>query len=621
MTDPLPLRSPHMENQQAAKTGAHNSERQRGRNIRPLRRLASFLHPYRVAATFALLALFIAATATLGMPVAVRHLIDAGFSADQASSIDRYFVVLFGLAIVLAVFAATRFYLVSWIGERIVADLRSAVFKHVLRMTPTFFEVTRTGEVLSRLTADTTLIQTVVGSSLSIALRSFVTLVGGLIMLTITSPKLTGMIILLVPIIVFPIMFVGRRVRRLSRDTQDRIADTNALASEVLNAMQVVQAFTLEDQHSKRYDAAIAHSFRTAVRRIRTRAVMTVYAILVIFCGIVVVLWIGAQSVISGHISGGELGQFLLYAIIVGSSTAGLTEIWGSLLQAAGAMERLVELLDIQPRITSPTNPTPLPNPAIGSAVFEHVTFNYPSRPEHPALNDFSLNVMPGETIALVGPSGAGKSTVFQLLLDFYQPAKGRILVDGVELRDADPKAIRHRVGIVPQDTVLFADNVLENIRYGKTGATDEEVINAARSAGADEFISRLPEGYLTFIGERGVRLSGGQKQRVAIARAILRRPSILLLDEATSSLDAASERIVQQALGRLMHNCTTIIIAHRLATVLNADRIVVMDHGEIVTIGRHSELLSDGGLYAQLATLQFQPETLLEKVGYGGSG
>jgi len=585
-------------------------------DLQPLRRLSSFLTPYWTTIVIALVALIVAASATLGMPVALRHLIDAGFSADQARSIDRYFIVLFGLAVVLAIFASARFYLISWIGERIVADLRSAVFKHVLKMTPTFFEVTRTGEVLSRLTADTTLIQTVVGSSLSVALRSFVTLVGGLIMLTITSPKLTGMIILLVPVIVFPIVLVGRRIRHLSRDTQDRIADTSALAAEVLNAMQVVQAFTLEKLHGDRYDRAIAQSFKTALRRIRTRAFMTVYAILIIFSGIVVVLWVGAQNVVSGHITGGELGQFLLYAVIVGSSTAGLTEIWGSLLQAAGAMERLAELLDTKPRIQTPTNPTALPRIPLGTATFEDVSFNYPSRPDHAALKNFCLDIKPGETIALVGPSGAGKSTVFQLLLDFYQPGTGLIRVDGVDIRDADPAAIRHRVGIVPQETVLFADNVMENIRYGKSGATDAEVIAASRSAGADEFIEKLPQGYGTFIGERGVRLSGGQKQRVAIARAILRQPSILLLDEATSALDAASEKFVQEALRQLMQNCTTIIIAHRLATILNVDRIVVMEQGEIVTVGSHAELLSRGGLYARLAKLQFQQEAVMSGAG-----
>ena len=608
-----------MADQKVAPIGSNNSGRPRGGTVQPLRKLVPFLAPYGTTVIIALATLIIAASATLGMPVAVRHLIDAGFSADQAHSIDRYFVVLFALAVALAAFSAIRFYLVSWIGERVVADLRCAVFKHVLKMTPTFFEVTRTGEVLSRLTADTTLIQTVVGSSLSIALRSFVTLVGGLIMLTITSPKLTGMIVLLVPIIVFPIVFIGRRIRRLSRNTQDRIADTSALATEVLNAMQVVQAFTLEKLHGDRYDAAITQSFRTALRRIRARAFMIAYAILIIFCGIVIVLWIGAQNVITGHISGGELGQFLLYAIIVGGSTAGLTEIWGSLLQAAGAMERLAELLDTQPRITAPTDPVSLPNPPVGSTEFENVSFNYPSRPEYPALRNFCLSVEPGETIALVGPSGAGKSTVFQLLLDFYQPQSGRILVDGVDIRDTDPTAIRNRISVVPQETVLFADDVMENIRYGKSGAADHEVIAAAKSSGADEFITKLPQGYSTFIGERGVRLSGGQKQRIAIARAILRKPSILLLDEATSALDAANERLIQQALGNLMQRCTTIIIAHRLATVRDADRIVVMEQGEIVTIGRHSELLSRGGLYTRLATLQFQQDIVLDNVEYGG--
>jgi len=588
---------------------ARTVPRTKGKSLGPLRRLAPFLSPYRGRVVLALGALVIAASATLGMPIAVRHLIDAGFAAEKVTSVDKYFVALFFLAIILAVFAATRFYLVSWIGERVVADLRSSVFRHVLKMTPTFFEVTRTGEVLSRLTADTTLIQTVVGSSLSVALRSFVTLVGGLVMLAVTSPKLTGMIVLLVPLIVFPIVFVGRRVRRLSRDTQDRIADTSALASEVLNAMEVVQAFTLEKLHSDRYDSAIAHSFATALRRIRTRAAMTVYAILIIFGGIVVVLWVGAQNVVSGHITGGELGQFLLYAIIVGSSTAGITEIWGSLLQAAGATERLAELLDTKPRISVPDNPLSLPETTVGTASFEAVTFNYPSRPDQPALDNFNLDVRPGETVALVGPSGAGKSTVFQLLLDFYQPTSGTIRIDGVDVSRVDPAEVRSRVGIVPQETVLFADNVLENIRYGKADASDAEVIEAAKFAGADEFVTRLPDGYATFIGERGVRLSGGQKQRIAIARAILRKPALLLLDEATSALDAASERLIQQALDRLMNDCTTIIIAHRLATILNADRIVVMDHGEIVTIGDHAELLSKGGLYAKLAKLQFQEE------------
>ena len=562
--------------------------------------------PYRTVVLFAFVALLIAAGAALGMPIALRHLIDAGFSADQARSIDRYFISLFLLATVLAVFAATRFYLVSWIGERVVADLRAAVFKHVLKMTPTFFEVTRSGEILSRLSADTTLIQTVVGSSLSIALRSFVTLSGGLVMLTVTNPKLTAMIVLLVPVIVFPIMFIGRRIRNLSRDTQDRVADTSALAGEVLNAMQVVQAFTLEKFFGQRYDRAIEVSFRTALRRIRTRALMTVYAILVIFSGIVTVLWVGAQNVLNGTISGGELGQFLLYAIIVGSSTAGLTEIWGSLLQAAGAMERLAELLDTRPRITVPDQPIALPQPAIGSVAFAEVNFSYPSRPEDPALKNFSLAIKPGETVALVGPSGAGKTTVFQLLLDFYQVDSGTVYVDGVDIRRVAPSAIRRRVGIVPQETVLFADTVLENIRYGKVDASDEAVINAAKQAGVHEFIEALPLAYATFVGERGVRLSGGQKQRIAIARTILREPTILLLDEATSALDAESERLIQQALTLLTKNRTTIVIAHRLATVRSADRIVVMDQGNIVTIGRHDELLAREGLYARLARLQF---------------
>jgi ATP-binding cassette subfamily B protein len=577
------------------------------RKLRPLRGLMPFLKPYTRTMSLALVALLIAAGATLAVPVALRHVIDSGIFADQAGSIDRYFFALFALACVMAVFVAMRVYLVAWLGERVVADIRSAVFQHVLRMGPTFFEVTRTGEVLSRLTTDTTLIQSVVGLSLSVALRSLVMLTGALIMLAITSPRLTAMIMLLVPMVMLPIIVVARRVRRLSRDSQDRIADTSAIAGEVLGAIHIIQAFTLEALQAGRYRESVENSFNTARRRIRTRALLIVFGILVVFAGIVFVLWVGAQDVIAGRMSAGELGQFLLYALFVGSSTAGLSEIWGEVQRAAGATERLVELLNAHPDIGAPAQPVPLPLPGKGRIVFEHLTFSYPSRPEQPALQDFSLQVQPGETVALVGPSGAGKSTVFQLLLRFYHPRSGCILLDGVDIANVMPDELRMRIGIVPQDTVLFADDVMENIRYGRPDATDDEVRAAARAAAADEFIKRLPEGYRTFLGERGIRLSGGQQQRIAIARAILKASPILLLDEATSALDAESEKLVQHALENLMRNRTTLVIAHRLATVLNADRIVVVEEGHIVASGSHAELVAQEGLYSRLAALQLR--------------
>jgi ATP-binding cassette subfamily B protein len=476
-------------------------------------------------------------------------------------------------------------------------------------MGPTFFEVTRTGEVLSRLTTDTTLIESVVGLKLSVALRSSIMLAGALMMLAITGPRLTAIIMLLLPMVVLPVIVVARRVRRLSRDSQDRIADTSAIAGEVLGAIHIIQAFTLEALQAGRYRESVENSFNTARRRLRTRSLLVAFGILVVFGGIVFVLWVGSQDVLAGRMSAGELGQFLLYAIILGVSTAGLSEIWGELQRAAGAAERLVELLNAHPDIDAPAQPVPLPVPGKGHIVFEHLTFNYPSRPERPALQDFSLQVEPGETVALVGPSGAGKSTVFQLLLRFYHPRSGRLLLDGVDIANLMPDELRARIGIVPQDTVLFADNVMENIRYGRQDATDDEVRAAARAAAADEFIERLPEGYRTFVGERGIRLSGGQQQRIAIARAILKAPPILLLDEATSALDAESEQLVQHALENLMQNCTTLVIAHRLATVLNADRIVVMEQGRIVASGTHAQLLAQEGLYSRLAALQLRHE------------
>jgi ATP-binding cassette subfamily B protein len=460
--------------------------------------------------------------------------------------------------------------------------------------------------VLSRLTADTTLVQSIAGVNLSITLRSSISIAGSLAMLAITSARLTGLILVLVPAVIVPLIVLGRRVRRLSRDSQDRIADTSGIADETLNAIQTVQAFTLEDLNASRFGAAVEDSFRAAVRRTKTRSTLTAIATMLVFGAITFVLWMGAHAVVRGEMTGGQLGQFLLYAVYVSVAAASLTEMWGEVQRAAGAMERLVELRNATPTIVAPDHPTSLPDPGQGAIRFEHVTFRYPSRPEVAALADFDLDIRPGETVAFVGPSGAGKSTAFQLLLRFYDPAEGRVRIDGVDLVQADPRAVRRRIGLVPQDTMLFAASARENIRYGRPDATDGEVESAARAAAADGFIARLPQGYDTFLGERGARLSGGQRQRIAIARAVLRDPPILLLDEATNALDAESERVVQDALLRLMRNRTTVVIAHRLATVLEADRIVVMDHGRIVAQGRHGQLLRECPLYARLAALQF---------------
>jgi ATP-binding cassette subfamily B protein len=581
-------------------------DRPKSRSLRPLRALLPFLAPYHRVLIFALGALLVAAGAMLALPVALRHLIDQGMAAGSPDTINRYFVAFLAAAAVFGVFAALRFYLVTWLGERVVADLRSAVYSRVIRMDPAFFEVTRTGEVLSRLTADTTLVQSIAGVNLSITLRSAISIVGSLVMLAVTSLKLTALILVLIPLLIVPLIVLGRRVRRLSRDSQDRIADTSGLADETLNAIQTVQAFTLEDLNSRRFDAAVEGSFAVAVRRTRVRSVLTAVATMLIFGAITFVLWVGAHSVIRGEMSGGQLSQFLLYAVYVAVAAASLSEMWGEVQRAAGAMERLIELQQAEPDIVAPTDPQPLPAPGRGEICFEHVCFHYPSRPDSRALDDFDLQVRPGETVAFVGPSGAGKSTTFQLLLRFYDPQSGRILVDGVDLARADPADVRSRIGLVPQDTVLFAASARENIRYGRPGASDADVEAAAQAAAADGFLRRLPEGYDTFLGERGARLSGGQRQRIAIARAILRDPPILLLDEATSALDAESERLVQAALGRLMQHRTTIVIAHRLATVLEADRIVVMDHGRIVAQGTHAELVQGNELYARLSALQF---------------
>ena len=586
------------------------ADRPKSRSLGPLRALVPYLRPYRGVLMLALLALLVAAAAMLALPIALRYLIDNGISSKSSDTINQYFVAFLAAAAIFGVFAALRFYLVSWIGERVVADMRSAVYARVIRMDPAFFEVTRIGEVLSRLTADTTLVQSIAGVNLSITLRSTLSLIGSLVMLGVTSFKLTAILVVLIPVVIVPLIVLGRRVRRLSRTSQDRIADTSSIADETLNAVQTVQAFTLEQINTNRFDAAVEDSFGAAVRRTRTRSTLTALATMLVFGAITFVLWMGAHAVVRGEMTGGQLGQFLLYAGYVAIAAASLSEMWGEVQRAAGAMERLIELEHAQPTIQAPAQPVALPVPGRGEISFEKVTFRYPSRPEAKALDSFDLQVRRGETVAFVGPSGAGKSTTFQLLLRFYDPESGRVLLDGVDVSQADPLAVRSRIGLVPQDTVLFAASARENIRYGRPGASDAEVEDAAKAAAADEFLRKLPEGYDTFLGERGTRLSGGQRQRIAIARAILRDPPILLLDEATSALDAESERLVQAALDRLMQGRTTIIIAHRLATVLQADRIVVMDHGRIVAQGTHAELVRGNELYARLAALQFADGT-----------
>jgi ATP-binding cassette subfamily B protein len=585
-------------------------DRPRARSLGPLRALLPYLRPYRGVLLLGLAALLVAAAAMLALPVAFRYLVDEGLSSRSTETINKYFLAFLAAAAVFGIFAALRFYLVTWLGERVVADMRTAVYARVIRMDPAFFEVTRIGEVLSRLTADATLVQSIAGVNLSITLRSAIALVGSLVMLAVTSLQLTAMIVVLVPVVVVPLVVLGRRVRKLSRTSQDRVAETSGIADETLNAIQTVQAFTLEEVNTRRFAAAVEDSFDAAVDRTRIRSTLTAAATMLVFGGITFVLWMGAHAVVRGEMTGGQLGQFLLYAGYVGIAAANLSEMWGEMQRAAGAMERLVELQHAQPAIEAPRDPVALPAPGRGEIIFDTVTFRYPSRPEAKALDGFALDVRPGETVAFVGPSGAGKSTTFQLLLRFYDPTAGRILIDGVDIAAADPLQVRSRIGLVPQDTVLFAASARENIRYGRPGATDAEVEAAAVAAAADGFLRRLPQGYDTFLGERGTRLSGGQRQRIAIARAILRDPPILLLDEATSALDAESEKLVQAALDRLMRGRTTIIIAHRLATVLGADRIVVMDHGRIVAQGTHAELVRGNELYARLAALQFSEGT-----------
>ena len=576
------------------------------RNLRVLRRLFVFLSPYRWRMAAALVALTVAASTVLVFGSGLRWLIDSGFVAGDVSLLDQALVGMLAVVVVLAGATAARAYLVTWLGERVAADLRRAVFNNVVHLSPAFFETARTGEILSRLSTDTTLLQTIVGSSASMALRNVLMLIGGTAMMAITSPKLTGLVFLVVPLVVVPIIAIGRKVRALSRDSQDRLGDAGADIDEALHAIRTVQAFNRENAEAARIGQRVESAFEAATRRIRTRSSLIGLMLLLVFGAVGVILWIGGHDAIAGRISAGELSAFVFYAVVVAASVGAISEFAADLQRAAGAAERLFELLDTRPIIAPPAIPLPLPTPARGEIALEAVSFAFPSRRDRPALSGVSLDIRAGETVALVGPSGAGKTTLFNLLLRFYDPDSGTVRIDGVDLRVATPADIRQRIGLVAQDTVIFAADVLENIRYGRPGASEEDVRRAAEAAAAAEFIARLPEGYRTHLGERGVRLSGGQRQRIAIARALLRDPAILLLDEATSALDAESERLVQQALDRLLDGRTVVVIAHRLATVLKADRIVVLDQGRIVAQGTHETLIRQHGLYARLAALQF---------------
>lgn len=587
------------------------------RPVRSLSGLLPFLRPYRGRIALALLFLVLAALATLAFPLALKSLIDQGLVAtdpgERVMALRGHFFALFGVGAALGLFSAARFYMVSWLGERVTADLRNAVYAHVVRQSPEFFETTQTGEVLSRLTTDTTLVQTVVGSSLSMGLRNTVMGIGALGMLIVTNPYVMSQVLGTLVLVVLPSLWLGRRVRKLSRASQDRVADSSAIAAEVLNAIPVVQSYVQEQREAARFDAATENAFDTARKRTRVRSFLVAFIITATFGALLWGLYQGTQAVLDGKTSAGHLAQTVVFVTILIGSVAVLSEVYGDLLRAAGATERLMELLAARSPIESPAQPRPLPATCGGSSLaLRGVSFRYPSRPQHAALARVDLAVRPGETVALVGPSGAGKSTVFQLLLRYYDVAEGRVEVDGVPVREAALAELRQRIGIVPQDSVIFSTDALENIRYGRPDASDAEVMAAAKAAFAHDFVSALPQGYNTFLGERGVRLSGGQRQRISIARAILKNPPLLLLDEATSALDAESERMVQAALEAAMKDRTTLVIAHRLATVQRADRIVVLEAGEIVESGTHAQLAAAGGLYARLAALQFdQPATV----------
>ncbi len=574
--------------------------------LKNLSTLWSFVRPYKLQLVLASFFLLVAAATVLIVPTALGDIVDKGFSADNAQKVNDYLLVYVANVAVNADATAFRFYFVTWLGERVVADIRKAVYERLITLSPEFFEVNRPGEIVSRLTADTTLVQTIVGSSVSVWARNFLIAVGGTIWLFIMSPKLMSYIVVVIPVLLLVIIYVGRKVRDLSRTSQDKVADVGARANESLSALNIVQAFTQERTEARRFGEHVDEAFVAAKRRITVRAAMTFAMIFLIFGAIALVLYEGAQDVIAGSMSGGEMLDFIMRAVFVAGAFGALSEVYSELQRAAGAAGRLAELLAAEATIKAPANPMPLSDPVRGDIRFDNVTFHYPTKRDIPALEGFNLHIRPGETVALVGPSGAGKSTVLQLLLRFYDPEAGRITIDGVDIAATEPREFRSHLAFVPQDTIIFADTIAENIRYGRLDATDEEVRRAVEAAAAKEFIERAPEGYDTFLGERGTRLSGGQRQRIAIARAILRDAPVLLLDEATSALDAESELKVQEALEHLMEGRSTLVIAHRLATVKKVDRIVVLDEGRIVAEGTHDELVAAGGLYKRLADLQF---------------
>jgi ATP-binding cassette subfamily B protein len=586
-----------------------DTEREGRARLRPLLGLKPYLGRYKGMLAAALVALLVSAGATLAVPLAVRRMIDLGFTGIEPDLVDKYFLTLVGVGLILALASAARFYSVNWLGERVVADIRTDVFKHLTGLSPAFYEATHSGEVMSRLTADTTQIKAAAGTVISQALRNAVLLLGAVVMMTVTSPRLSLLVLIAIPIIVLPLVAYGRAVRARSRRAQDSLAQASAYASEALGQVRTLQAFTHEGAATAHFRAAVERSFDAAKARNRARAGLTALAIFLVFASVVGVLWYGAQDVLSGTITGGRLGQFVLYALLAAAGIGELSEVWGEVSQAAGAMERLGELLAVQSQIKSPAHPQPLPKPPRGELDFDDVSFSYPLRPTLSALDRISFHVARGERVALVGPSGAGKTTIFSLLLRFYDRDSGSVKVDGVLVNEVDLKELRARFAIVPQETALFADTVAANIAYGADVATPQEIEAAARAAFAHDFIAALPAGYSTMLGERGVTLSGGQRQRIAIARAVLRNAPILLLDEATSALDSESETLVQRALDRVMEGRTTLVIAHRLATVTRADRILVLDEGRLVEEGTHQTLIARGGVYARLAELQFAPD------------